>query len=77
MVSYVTDFVLVQQEPSHSQALDRENTHFYKHNGIERLAFNFKVIHYKTLMYLVNISLGFFGDAATPNLTPIKDNRSD
>ena len=50
MVSHVIDFVLVQQEPSHSEALDRGNTHFYKENGVGCIDFNFEVIHDKTLL---------------------------
>ena len=77
MVSHVIDFVLVQQEPSHSQALDRGKTHFYMKNNVGCIAFNFEVIRYKMLLDLLNLSPGFSRDAATPNLTPIQDNRSD
>ena len=77
MVSHVIDFVLVNQEPSHSEALDRGKTHFYKENRVECIAFNFEVIRYKMLLYLLNLSPGFSRDAAAPNLTPIQDNTGD
>ena len=77
MVSHVIDFVLIQQEPSHSYALDRGKTHFYKENKIEGTAFNFEVIRYEMLLDLLNLSPGFYRDAATPNFTSIQDNMSD
>ena len=77
MVSHVIDFVLVQQEPSHSLALDRGNTYFYKENMTGCIALNFEVIHFKTLLNLLNLSPRFSRDVATPNLTSIQDNRSD
>ena len=77
MVFDVIYFVLVQQEPSHSQDLNRGKTHFYKENRIWCIAFNFQVICYKMVMDLLNIYLGFSRDVATPNLTSIQDNMSD
>ena len=77
MVSYVIDFVLVQQEPSHNQVLDRGKTHLYKDNRVRCIAFIFEVIRYKTFMDLLNLPLGFSRDVATPNLTPIQDNESE
>ena len=43
----------------------------------ERPTFNFEVIHYKTLLDLLNLSPRFSRYAATPNLKSIQDNRSD
>ena len=77
MVCHVIDFVLVQQEPSHSQALDRGKTHLYKDNRVGCIAFNFEVIRYKMLLYLFNISPVFSRDVATPNLTSLQDNMSE
>ena len=77
MVSHVIDFVLVQQDPSHSKALDRGKTHFYKENGVGCISFNFGVICYKTFLKLLNLSPRFSRDVATPNLTSIQDKRSD
>ena len=77
MVSHVIDYVLVQLKPTHSYALDRGKTQFYKENRIWCNAFNFEVIRYKTLLDLLNISPRFSRDAAIPNLTSLQDNRSN
>ena len=77
MVSHVIDFVLVYQEPSHTKALDRGKTHFYKENRVRCIAFNFEVIRYKMFLDLLNLSPRFSRDAAIPNLTLIQDNMSD
>ena len=69
--------MLVNQVLSHSHALDGGKTHFYEENRIRRIDFNFEVISYKLLMYLLNLPPRFSRNVAPPYFTTIQDNMDD
>ena len=69
--------MLVHQVPSHRIALDGGKTHFFEENRIRRIAFNFEVISYKSLLGFLNLPPRFSRNVAPPYFTTIKDNMYD
>ena len=69
--------MLVHHVPSHGHALDGGKTHFYEENRIRRIAFNFEVISYKSLLDFLNLPPRFSRNVAPSYFTTIQDNMDD